>query len=249
MKKRDYLFYTLGILLLFIIWFFSSIITNQELILPKISSVFKELGLLLIKKDIYLAIYGSFIRVLLGFTISLIVGIFLGVLANRFRFFELLFKPMYLIVKNVPTASVLLLLLIMVGFSKTPLILLLIVTIPIIYQSTIYGFQTISNDIKDINKLDNANNLMNFFQVILPLVLPSIINGVIIAIGVGIKAEVMAEILSGSTKNNGIGLLLKYARDNLEIAKLFAITILFIIITIFIEQTMSFLHKKYQITY
>jgi NitT/TauT family transport system permease protein len=249
MKKSAYLFYSIGIVLILLIWYISAFIVNQELAIPKISSVLRQLVYLLKEKEIYQAFLGSFNRIILGYLTSIVVGIALGVLAINFKFLELIFKPIYLVVKNVPLASILIVLLITVRFAKTPFVLLLIITVPIIYQSTIYGYKSIPNDLKLLNKLDNCSPIQNFFKVTLPLMLPSLLNGLIISIGISVKSEIMAEILSGSTSNIGIGLMLKIAKDNLEIDRLFAITILFILITIIIEFLMAKVNKKVEIVY
>lgn len=246
MKKvrniNNYIFFS-GILFVFFVWYIASIIANSEAKVPSINSVVLSIYELSTNKSTYLMIYGTFSRSILGFSISLVAALIIGSLANFSQKLKFFLKPIVTSLRAIPTASIILFLLIVVGFKLSTYYLVFIMCFPILYQSVVYGVENIDKELLMINKIDNCDNVKNFFYFLLPLSLPSIINGILMSFALAIKTEVMGEILSGSTSVKGLGIMLNYYKNNLQTNYLFAVTIIIIGITTLIEISFKFLNK------
>ena len=89
-KKNTYIFYSLGIVSIFIIWLFLSLIINNQFAVPKVNDTFKALGDLMSTKNTYYILGKTILRILLTIAIAFITSIILvglSTLSKRFRAF------------------------------------------------------------------------------------------------------------------------------------------------------------------
>lgn len=251
-KYQDYIFLSLGIIFIFLIWFISSSIVDNEIILPKISEVFKSLISLFKDKNTYIIILYTFLRVLISLVLGLVIGIIFGVLSFEFRWFHSFITPFIKIMRVLPIASIILVLLIMFGqktiigdLSYTPIIVSLLLIIPISFEAVYKGLINIDRDLIDVARLDSKNKWELIKNSYIPLISNEIEISIFQSIGLGIKAMVMAEYISQT--NYSIGRALLDSKTFLLYDKVYAWTIILIILCLLIELSIIIYKRRKKI--
>ncbi len=168
------------------------------------------------KRDIYLDIFASLSRVLVGVTLATIVGVALGLVLSHFKPFS--FLTFYIeLLKPIPPIAWIPIAIILFGLGDTSsyFIVFLGSFFPI-FSSTYFG----ANSIPTIHKnsaLSFEMTKKKYFQKILfPYSLPFIINGVKIGIGMGWMSVIAAELIGAQS---GLGYFIQFSRLLLQTDK------------------------------
>jgi len=160
MNKIDkkYLYYSLGILFIIFVWFIGSIIVDSEIVLPKISLVFKTIGELFARGETYLIILRTFLDILIVTILTLILALVFSLLALRFERFKHFFSPIVTLLKSIPVVAVIILFLLMVGQRFTPYVITFLVIFPILYEGIYSSINAIDKDLlDDVKTVSNLN--------------------------------------------------------------------------------------------
>lgn len=236
----------LGILLLFLIWYISSHVINNSLVIPKISEVFSSLINLLKSKITYVAILNTISRLLLTVLISFILAMLLAIISSNVSFIKNLLMPLITLLRVVPVASIIIILLMAFGNVKSPYIITSFVIFPIMYEQFLSSFNLIDKGITDEVRLQTNINYMVVRYIYIPLVSPRILSSIISVLGLGLKVMVMAEFIA--QPYNTIGYLMLQEKNFLEIGNVFAWTIILIIFIVIFEEIIHIIEKKLSIS-
>ena len=184
MKKfitNKYILYLIGIIFFtFVWWLLSILIGEQTLVFPGPVITLKEVFKILQTKYIYKCLSITFIRMLIGYGISLILAIILGTIAGNKKYIKEILKPSIVVLKAIPTAAILFLFLVLLGAKHAPIIIVSLISFPILYESVVGGYENIEKNIIDAMKIDGENNIKNILKVKLPLSIPYILIGIAI---------------------------------------------------------------------
>lgn len=231
MKKISYTL--ISVLSILVLWLLFSIKIDNAIILPNPFDVFSELAYILTDGDSLMIIAHTLTRLFVSLGVAFILGVVLGLLGGLNKKLDLLIRPVVTVVRTLPVASIIIVLLIWFGYQKAPYVITILVIMPVIYESVVNGLNSIDNDYHDVISVYYGFDIRLIKMVYLPLISPFILTSVIQSLGLGIKVLVMAEMLSQT--RNSIGYIIYLERLNIEIARLFAWTIVLILIVSIIE--------------
>jgi NitT/TauT family transport system permease protein len=211
---NKYFLYSLGVVAFLLLWWLVSIIINEPIaIFPDpirtIGYSFSILG----KSYFYLSLGYSLFKLFIGFLIAFAVGLFFGTIAGNSPSFQKFFSPIMTVLKAIPTVAVVFLFLVLVKANNLPILTVILLVFPIIYEATSNGIKNIDSNIIEAMKLDCRSTLRGTFQIKLPLAMPYVLVGVASSFALSIKIEIMAEALSGFT-GYGLGVAIRYAQEN-----------------------------------
>ncbi len=226
-----------GFIFILIVWGIAGIIINNDIILPKISSVLSELWVLLSKSSTYKIIFNTLIRLLLTVLISFVLSVILSLLSLLSEKFKYFFDSIVIILKTLPVATIIVILLIIFGGAKSPIIITGLVVFPLQYETIYASFKTIDKDIIDEIKLISNINIRVIKDVFIPIKGPNIASAIIASIGLGLKVMVMAEFIA--QPKNTIGREILYKKEMLEMTTVFAWTLILIILVAIIDFTVK----------
>ena len=165
---------------------------------------------------------------------ALIVGT-IGGLSNKF---DMILKPLITTLKAIPTASVLFLFIVMVGFENSPILVVILITFPILYEAISKGINSVPKAIIEASKLEKGSTLKNLLYIRFPLSFNYFLIGIASSFGLAFKVEIMSEVLSGANKK-GIGYAIKIAQiSDVTMVPIFSWTII-AIVTLFIISIIS----------
>ena len=218
MKKyiiNRYTLTILGIIFFFLLWYLIFILAGSSVyIFPDPISVIKEAFSYFGKPYLYKCIWGSFYRMLIGFSVASIIGIALGMIVGNHTKIKYVFNPTIIALRSVPTAALVFLLLVLVGFKNASLYIVMVIVFPMVYEATVSGYQHIDKDIIDAMRVDSNNALENNFRIKLPMSMPYIAVGLTTSFALSFKIEIMAEALTSSSESYGLGRAISVAFAN-----------------------------------
>jgi nitrate/nitrite transport system permease protein len=154
-------------------------------------------------KGLFWQVWSSLQRVALGFTLSAIVGIALGILVGTSPLMYSALDPLFQILRTVPPLAWLPISLAAFQQANPSAIFVIFITAiwPIIINTT-EGVRQIPQDYNNVARVLKLSRFKYFFKVLLPATAPYIFTGLRIGIGLSWLAIVAAEMLIGGV---GIG--------------------------------------------
>ncbi|MFA7367644.1 MAG: ABC transporter permease subunit [Bacilli bacterium] len=223
----------IGIVFVFVIWFTFGNIINNDIILPKPNDVLSQLWVLLSKNSTYIIIFNTIVNLLITVIISLVLSIILSLLSLTSRAFNGFISVIVSIIKTLPIATIIVIILIMFGGAKSPLIITGFVVFPLQYEAIYTSFKSVDKNLIDDLKTLTSLNFTVLKDVLIPINLPFILSAIIASFGLGFKVMVMAEFIT--QPKNTIGMQLLYNKDMLEMTSVFAWTVLIVVLVIIFD--------------
>lgn len=182
-----------------------------DFMFPSLSQVIKTLFIGIINGQITIAIAQSFGRLLIGFSIAIVIGLLLGYLIWRFQFIEDTLGFVITALQSIP--SIVWFPLAIVWFGLNNFSILFIVTIGATWTMTISassGFKNVPKLYQRVAKTLGSSGFHYLRTVIIPAAIPQIISGLRIAWAFSWRALMAGELLGAG---GGLGQLLETGRS------------------------------------
>jgi NitT/TauT family transport system permease protein len=181
------------------------------------------------------ALISSFRKLLIGLSISIVLGVILGLLMLRYKFLSKLLKPLILGFQTLPSICFVPFALLWFGLND-------IATIFVIVIGSVFSICiSVETAIKSVNPIYEktartmgANSTDVFFKIILPASLPECIAGLKHGWSFAWRALIAGEMVSGTI--GGLGYVLLIGRELLDINQIMLVIIILIIISVAIEK-------------
>jgi NitT/TauT family transport system permease protein len=159
-------------------------------------------------------------EVLIGFALSVLIGIPLAVLIVYSPFFERTVYPLLVSSQTVPKVAVAPIFLFWFGFGLAPKIIvaLLIAFFPVVI-ATVVGLRSVEPEMIYLARSMGATPLLTFAKIRLPHALPSIFGGLKVAITLAVVGAVVGEFVGA---DRGLGYAVVLANGALNTKLLFA---------------------------
>ena len=159
-------------------------------------------------------------RVLVGFTLAAVTGVFLGIITGWWRKARDLIEPIIEIMRPIPPLAWVPMAMLWFGLGFKPAVFLIWLGafFPIVLN-TVLGMENTPRNLIEVSKTLGANPWQILFKVGVPSAAPSIMAGLRIGLGIGWMCLVAAE-LTGS--NAGLGYLIMYYYSTMEAARMVA---------------------------
>ncbi len=222
-----------SVLILVALWKLISFAVDAEIIIPSPEKTFLEVLGLMITASFWHAVLGTVLRVVFGFLISFACGILVGVAAGYSRVVHNLVSPIIAVIKTTPVLSIILLALIWFKTDFVPVFSAFLMGFPIICGNVIEGIHNVDQrllQMADAYRLSASDKILNIH---VPSVFPYILAGSKTSMGIIWKVVVAAEVLSQPVHAIGSGL--QNAKIMLETARVFAWTIVAILLGVVFE--------------
>jgi NitT/TauT family transport system permease protein len=192
--------------------------------LPAPSDVINALAKLWEKGFLTQDIAASFTRVTIGFLLSVIVAIPLGVMMGSFASIRALFEPIIGIVRYMPAPAFIPLLIIYLGIDEAPKIALIFIgTVFFNVLMIMDAVKFIPKDLIETTYTLGGSRGQVLTQVIMPYIVPSIIDTFRINMAVSWNLVVVAELLAAT---EGLGKRIVLAQKFLKTDEIFACLII-----------------------
>lgn len=217
-----------------VIWQAASMLTGLAFLLPGPVTVFLTLGRLLCTAGYYRTVFGSLCKIGSGFLLALAVGLVLGGAAGCCRFIKEFLEPVLLLMKALPAAAFIILVLMWFGSENAAVIICFMVVFPMVYLAVIEGIYAANQKLLEMAHIFAVSLVRRLRYIYMPQVVPFLASSLKLAAGMCWKAGVSAEVI-GLVKNS-IGAQLYYTKLYLMTAELFAWSITIMLISFVFEK-------------
>jgi len=232
-RFKKILLSTTGFLVVFLIWSYYSRQINP-LILPSPLDTFNSFIEIYKNGNLFNNLIITVERTIIGYGLAFAVGFLLALILNKYNILYTIFRPIITVVQTTPPVIWLALAVIWFGIADnlTPIFLIFVVTLPIIFVNVFEGLQNIDNKLIEMAKVYNIKKNQVFYDIYIPSLIPYIFTALSIGLAFAWKSTIFAEFLGS---NSGVGFALSMANSNLNTDKLFAWAILLIVLMLIVE--------------
>ena len=193
-------------------------------------------------KGLALQIFASLGRVAIGFSLSAIVGITLGILIGSNEFVYNAVDPIFQVLRTVPPLAWLPLSLAALQQSNPSAIFVIFITAiwPIIINTTV-GVQQLPQDYRNVARVLKLRGSKYFFKILFPATVPYIFTGLRIGIGLSWLAIVAAEMLVGGV---GIGFFIWDAYNSSLLSQIIIALLYVGVVGLLLDRIVAFIASK-----
>lgn len=224
------------------VWQLTAVLVASQILLPTPLSVLKALFELASKKDFYISVAFTVLRISAGYGIGLLIGLILGGVTFYSRLLNALLAPIAGIIKSTPVASFIVLLFVWFSNGTVAAITSALIVLPIIWSSTFTAFSSADPELVEMARLFNVSPAKQLFGIYVPSALPAVRASAATALGLAWKAGVAAEVIC--SPKNSIGGGIYSAKVYLETPELFAWTAVVIVVSVVLEKLLLKLIKE-----
>jgi NitT/TauT family transport system permease protein len=198
----------------------------KEFILPSPITTFSYLFVpeLASQYDWFTHIETTLVEILIGFSVTALVGIFIAVLMTWSRFLRQIIMPILTLFNSLPKIALAPLFLLWFGYGIIPnvMIAFLISFFPIVINTAV-GLNAVEEDLLDLVRYLHASKWQVFAKIQFPNSLPYIFSGFKISATLCVVGVIVGEFIAST---RGLGFLIKSAQGLMDTPPMFASLIL-----------------------
>uniref|UniRef100_UPI004057857B ATP-binding cassette domain-containing protein n=1 Tax=Acetatifactor sp. TaxID=1872090 RepID=UPI004057857B len=225
----------IGILLFWLlVWWVLAIAVDNPILLVSPFHAVKRLAEFVVQLAFWKSVAGSFLRIAVGFLLGILIGLALAGISFRYRWFEELLQPVISLIKTVPIASFVVILLIWWGSSVLVAAICFLVVLPNIYINTLEGLKATDAKLLEMAQVFRMAPYNRFFYIYRPALRPFWESGMKLALGMCWKSGVAAEVIG--MPEYSIGGQLYLSKIHLDTAGVMAWTAAVILLSLCFEK-------------
>lgn len=183
--------------------------------------------------DFWISVANTVLRICLGYISGIAAGVLLAYLSYKVKFFEDFLSPLLTFLKATPVASFVIILLIWAGNKNLSIFISLMIVLPIMYSSTLTGLKDTSPKMIQMADLFGIKTTDRLRYLYFPHIKPQLETSMILSSGMAWKSGVAAEVIAQPLRT--IGNTLYLSKVYLETDKLFAMTVVVIVLSKLLE--------------
>lgn len=200
---------------------------------PSPINVAKSIFLLIKEKILFIALLSTLKRLAIGYILSIICGVILGIAIIKYKYIDKNIKPLILGLQTLPSVCWVPFAILWYGLSENSILFVIVMgstfSITLAIESAIRNIEPIY--VKAARTM-GSRGISLYKEVILPAALPMIVSGLKQGFSFAFRALIAGEIISSS---KGLGHTLMVGRDLGDISQVVAVMIIIIIIGLTIE--------------
>lgn len=195
-----------------------------EIFFPGPTQIVREYGAMIADGSLVYHATFSFTNLAIGFTLSAVLGVTIGLAAGTFRWLNTILMPYYWSLNSMPNLAILPLIVLWFGFGMESKIILIVLnaTLPILIN-TLAGVSTVDPVLIRVARSMNATRLQRYYKIVVPFTLPFILTGFKQGMSNALTTTVVSEML-GSAR--GLGYVIIRKVESFNPAGVFAMLLL-----------------------
>lgn len=195
------------IFIIILIWYLGGIQQWwSAYILPPPQTVLKSAYTLIVSGILFKHIYDSFIRIAVGFLITIFLAIPMGIVFGISKKTYAYFKPILEFLRHTPPLALVPMLILWFGIGeKSKIIIIILASFFPVLLNTIEGVEQCDEKLVEVGHIFGLSKKQIFSKIIIPSALPNIFVGMQLALGYSWRAIIGAEMVAASS---GLGYLI-----------------------------------------
>ncbi|MCC0632382.1 MULTISPECIES: ABC transporter permease [unclassified Clostridioides] len=183
----------------------------SEYILPPPEKVYSTFLNMINDGSIFINVYASMKRVLIGFAISTIIGVPLGIFFGIYGKVYEYFKSLINFLRNTPPLALIPMLILWFGIGEeSKIIIIILASFFPIFTSTLKGIKNCDSKLIEVGRVFELSKLQIIFRIIIPNAILDIAVGLKLALGYSFRAIIGAELVAASS---GLGYLISDGKE------------------------------------
>lgn len=217
-----------------IIWQIGSVLIGSSILLASPLEVTGRIGSMVQTAPFWFTIINSFFRIMLGFVLGFTAGVLLASMCYRFSFFYDLFSPVLALIKSIPVASFIILLLVWVDSRFLSTVVGFLIVLPVVFENMSRGLKKMDKNMLEMSRVFNVPFNKRLRYLYFSSLQPYILTAVSVGTGFCFKSGVAAEVI-GICRNT-IGEAIYMSKINLETADVLAWTVVIVLLSSFTDR-------------
>ncbi|AVD37249.1 ABC transporter permease [Clostridioides difficile] len=183
----------------------------SDYILPSPEKVYSTFLNMISDGSIFINVYASMKRVLIGFAISTAIGIPLGIFFGIYSGVYEYFKSLINFLRNTPPLALIPMLILWFGIGEeSKIIIIVLASFFPIFTSTLKGIKNCDSKLIEVGRVFEFSKLQIIFKIIIPNAILDIAVGLKLALGYSFRAIIGAELVAASS---GLGYLISDGKE------------------------------------
>lgn len=238
MKKNT----AIGLILILVIWWIIANSTNNQLLIPFPQKVFLEMVKLFKDSNFYGDLLNTFLKIIAGFFISILIGIPIGIISGLSKAFFEIFRPFLMLIQSSPVVSYIAIAMLWFGIGfYTPVFVAFMVIFPVVVLNISEGIRSTDEKLLEMAKVFNVEKKNILLKIYFPSLIPFLKSTLNMISGSLWKSVVVGEFLAG---NKGLGVSLSFSKIALNTERVFAYTIILALFGMISEKILKGISSK-----
>ncbi|SJQ17143.1 ABC transporter permease [Clostridioides difficile] len=183
----------------------------SDYILPSPEKVYSTFLNMISDGSIFINVYASMKRVLIGFAISTAIGVPLGIFFGIYSGVYEYFKSLINFLRNTPPLALIPMLILWFGIGEeSKIIIIVLASFFPIFTSTFKGIKNCDSKLIEVGRVFEFSKLQIIFKIIIPNAILDIAVGLKLALGYSFRAIIGAELVAASS---GLGYLISDGKE------------------------------------
>ncbi len=241
--KWQYLFSVLAIAVMWGVWAVAYFTVGNGYVVPSFAETMRELGALLAGTEgrFWPAFANTLWRSVLAWLLAFVLAVLFAAASVASKKFYSFFRPFVSVFRTLPTMAITLMLLIWSTRRVAPVIVTFLMLFPVIYAQLMAAYRGIDGKLFEMAKVYGVSRMEILGRIAVPGMLPAVFSQAGANLSLSLKVTISAEVLVSSFSS--IGGMMHDAALNLQVAEMFALTILALIVGGVFEFALGFLTR------
>jgi NitT/TauT family transport system permease protein len=233
----------LGWAAFFAVWEFSSQVLFNPYRLPGPLDVADAMGTIIGSGDVLTHFKASLGKIFLGFALGVLLGVPIGFLMGRSRYWKAFFHDPVMVAGSVPGITYAVLALVIFGIGvEGPILAVALISMPYIALNVAAGLEGIDASLMTMSRAFRRPRKDVIRHVLVPSITPFVFAGVRLSFALAWKVEALTEVFGSSS---GIGFMIRRSYQLFSVVDVLAWTGLFVIFMLLLERLVLVRAERY----
>jgi NitT/TauT family transport system permease protein len=242
---KDYFVYPLiSVIVILVGWTILALVINKEIkvILNPWESFIGIINTP--KKNFWNAIWGTLSKSLISFLVSYSIAFILALISSFFKWVKRIVNPIISIFRAIPTAAIILILLLVFGTKVLAIAVAILVVLPLSYQNILSGIENIDAKLVEMATVFKVPKKEQILGIYVPGILTSLLSSVVASFGLNIKVIIAAEVMGLPTIS--IGYMILISKQGFEFSNAFIWLVIAVILSMISEAILTIISRLLQ---
>ncbi|HAA25504.1 MAG TPA: sulfonate ABC transporter permease [Ruminiclostridium sp.] len=237
--------YVVFIAVFIVLWHFLSL-GRKTLIFPSPYEVLLSL-VSIVRSGIFIAVvFNTLKTIFLSFVIAFVPALVLGIFSKLVPVVYIVMDGVSAVARSIPTVAIILMALLLLPVSLTPLVICFFVVFPVLYINIAEGLVSVDGRLLEMARSYRINKRKIITDIYIPSLRPFLIAGIRSAIGLSFKIIVTAEVFN-FVNSNTIGAQMYMHKIQIDLAGIIAWTIVVVVISLLVDFILKKLFERSEI--
>lgn len=243
-KLKKALFTAGSIVFWVLLWHIAATFANKNLLfkIPLPLDTLREFLVCVKLPEFWGNVGTSLWHIISGFALAVTLGFVCGLLSGSSTFFATLTAPLTRLIRAVPVAAFIILAWLWIPSEVIPAFIAFLMVFPIVWSHVETGLLSVDKRLVEMARVMGMDKKGIIKNITVPAVMPQFRVSCITGLGYAWKSGVAAEVICNPT--GSIGAMLSIAKSNLEYARVFAIVLTVVLLSLVLENAIKVFWKE-----